>query len=96
MSVLVVALGNSHIGDLAIKSDNLEDLKTQLQAWRTSIETRGLRINVGKTKIFGSSDQAQKPTRNAKWSCGVLQRSWCKLNTLPDLQPLNSEKVLRS
>ena len=63
MSVLVVALGNSHIGDLAIKSDNLEDLKTQLQAWRTSIETRGLRINVGKTKIFGSSGQAQKTNK---------------------------------
>ena len=47
-------------------SDNLEDLKIQLQAWRTSQETRGLRINVGKTMILGSSGEAQKPTRNVK------------------------------
>ena len=40
--------------NLAIMHDNLEDLKIQLQAWRTSLETYGLRINVGKTKILGS------------------------------------------
>ena len=39
--------------DLVIMSDNLEDLKIQLQAWRTSLDTRGRRINVGKAKILG-------------------------------------------
>ena len=87
----MVALGNSYIDDLAIMSDNLEDLKIQLQAWRISLETRGLRINVGKTKILGSSGEAQKPARNAKWPLWcVFQRNWCKLNTFPDLQPLDS------
>ena len=57
-----------HADDLAIMSDNLEDLKIQLQAWRTSLETRGLRITVGKTKLLGSSGEAQKRTRNVKWS----------------------------
>ena len=33
--------------------DNLENLKIQLQAWRTSLDTRGLRINVGKAKMLG-------------------------------------------
>ena len=55
-------------------SDNLEDLKIQLQAWRTSLETRGLRINVGKAKILDSSVEAQKPTRNVKWRCGVCSK----------------------
>ena len=48
--------------DLVIMSGNL-DLKIQLQAWRTSLETWSLRINVGKTKILDSSGEAQKPTR---------------------------------
>ena len=52
--------------DLVIMSDNLEGLKILLQAWRTSLETWGLRINFGKTKILGSSSKAQKPTRNVK------------------------------
>ena len=46
--------------DLVIMKDNLEDLKIQLQAWRTSLDTRGLRINVGNTKILGSSGETQK------------------------------------
>ena len=52
--------------DLVIMSDNLEHLKIQLQAWRTSLETWGLRINVAKTKILGTSGEDQKPTRNVK------------------------------
>ena len=55
--------------DLVIMSDNLEDLKIQLQAWRTSLNTHGLRINVGKTNIIGLSEEAQKPTANVKWPC---------------------------
>ena len=71
-------------------SDNLENLRIQLQAWRTPQETRGLRINVDKTMIPGSSGEAQKPTRNEDTNKDVFQRSWCKLNILPDLQPLDS------
>ena len=48
-------------------SDNLKDKKIQLQAWRTSLDTWGLRINVGKTKIFGSSGGGQKSLRNVKY-----------------------------
>ena len=48
-------------------SDNLKDIKIQLQAWRTSLDTWGLRINVGKTKIFGSSGGGQKSLRNVKY-----------------------------
>ena len=60
-----------YANNLVIIGDNLEDLKIQLQAWKTSLDTQGLRINVGKTKILGSSGEAQKPTRNVKWPCGV-------------------------
>ena len=36
----------------------------------------GLRVNVGKTKILGSSSEAQKPTRNVKWPCGVCSKGF--------------------
>ena len=45
-------------------SYTLEDLKILLQASKTSQDTRGLRINVGETKILGSSGEAKKPTTN--------------------------------
>ena len=60
--------------DFVIMSDNLEDLNTQLQAWRSFLDTRGLRINVGKIKMLGSSGEAQKPTRNVKWPYGVCSK----------------------
>ena len=60
--------------DVVIMSDNFEDLKIQLQTCRTSLETRGLRINVGETKILGPSGEDQKPTRNVKWPCSVCSK----------------------
>ena len=50
-------------------SDNLEDLKIQLQAWKTSLDTLGVRINVGNTKIHGSLGD-----KNVKWPCGVCSK----------------------
>ena len=55
-------------------SDNLEDLNIQLQACRTSLDTRGLRINVSKTKILGSSGEVQKPTIKVKRPCGACSK----------------------
>ena len=55
--------------DLGIMSDNLEDLKIQLQAWKTSLDTLGVRINVGNTKIHGSLCD-----KNVKWPCGVCSK----------------------
>ena len=63
-----------YANDLVIMSDNLQDLKIQLQGWRTSLDTQSVRINVGMTKILGSSGEAQKPTRNVKWPCGVCSK----------------------
>ena len=63
-----------YLDDLVIMSDNLEDLKIQLLAWRTSLDTGGLRVNLGQTEILGSLSEAQKPTRNIKWPCGVCSK----------------------
>ena len=46
--------GPLYADNFVIMSDNLEYLKIQLQALKTSLETWSLRINVGKTKILGS------------------------------------------
>ena len=46
--------------NLAILSDSLVDLKNILAAWKTSVESHGLRINLGKTKIPISSAEHPK------------------------------------
>jgi hypothetical protein len=58
--------------DLVIMSDNIIDLKRQLEAWKTSLESRGLRVNVNKTKVLCSGWEAPRPIKqNVKWPCGV-------------------------
>ena len=58
--------GLLYADDHAIMSDDFEDLKIQLQAWRTSLDTWSLRINVTKTKVLGLLGEAQKLARNVK------------------------------
>ena len=79
---------------MQMMSDNL-DLKIHLQAWRTSLDTQGLRINVGKTKILGSSGEAQKPTRCIKRPSIVCSKGVGVNSILPDLHPLDSLKDAR-
>ena len=38
--------------DLVIMADILQDLESKYRAWKTSLENRGLRVNVEKTKIM--------------------------------------------
>ena len=38
---------------------------------RSSLETWGLWINIGKTKVLGLLHESQKPTKNAIWPYGV-------------------------
>ena len=60
--------------NLVIMSGNLENLKIQLQAWRTSLDNLVLRINVGKANVLGSSGEPQKPTASVKWPCSMRSK----------------------
>ena len=55
-------------------SDNIEELKDKLLVWKSTLEKRGLRVNIAKTKIMSSSSQSKKPITKVKWPCGVCRR----------------------
>ena len=59
----------------SVLSPLLFAINIQFQACRTSLDTRGLRINVSKTKILGSSGEVQKPTTKVKRPCGVCSKT---------------------
>ncbi len=61
--------------DLVIVSETIEDLKTSLKNWKNALETKGLRVNVGKTKVLCCSHNASKPRVNCKHPCGVCMKS---------------------
>ena len=40
--------------DLALMSESLDDLRERFQRWRRAFEGKGLKVNVGKTKMMVS------------------------------------------
>ena len=46
--------------DLAIVAESLEELKIRLKNWKSGLEEKGLKVNVGKTKVLCSRHDATK------------------------------------
>ena len=46
--------------DLVIVAESLEELKIRLKNWKSRLEEKGLKVNVGKTKVLCSRHDATK------------------------------------
>ena len=57
--------------DLAIIAESLDELESTYIAWKTSIESKGLRVNLGKTKVMISGTKRGKAFPEGKFPCGV-------------------------
>ena len=61
--------------DLAITAETLDSLRDKLKKWKDVLELKGLKVNIGKTKITCSSHDAKKPIRkSANHPCGVCYK----------------------
>ena len=57
--------------DLVLLADTMEEFMEKLKRWRTVMEGKGLRVNLGKTKVMKCCDGAGLRERSAKFPCGV-------------------------
>ena len=60
--------------DLVIIAETLSELLEKFQTWKANLECKGLRVNVGKTKILVSAPNATKPVDSSKFPCGVCNK----------------------
>ncbi len=60
--------------DLVIISDSLEELQAKLALWKTGMEAKGLRVNMGKTKIMISGPGLNVLQKTGKHPCAVCLR----------------------
>ena len=60
--------------DLVLMSESLEDLRERLQRWRRALEGKGLKVNVGKTKMIVSGAEGEITSRKID-SCGVCGKT---------------------
>ena len=63
-----------HADDLALVSETLEGLKGRLQTWKEALKSKGLRLNVKKTKIMILRGNAGKVPTEGKFPCTVWRK----------------------
>ena len=61
--------------DLAIVAESLDKLKIRLKNWKDGLEEKGLKVNVGKTKVLCSRhDVPKSKITSVKFPCGVYMK----------------------
>ena len=62
--------------DLVIVAQSLGELKVRLKNWKNGLEEKGLKVNVGKTKVLCSRHDASKSKiASVKFQFGVCMKS---------------------
>ena len=67
--------------DLVLMTDSEEQLVEKIRKWKVGMEEKGLRVNLGKTKVMKCRDGAGQVSKSGKYPCGVcgIERSWRRL-----------------
>ena len=60
--------------DLVITAETRDELLEKFCVWKTNLESKGLRVIVGKTKIMVSAHNATKPVETGKCPCGMCNK----------------------
>src|SRR5437870_8024431 len=60
--------------DLVLMADSMEELMVKLGKWKVSLEIKGLRVNLSKTKVMHCSDRDRQPQESGKYPCGICKQ----------------------
>ena len=74
-------------------SENLDDLKERFQKWRSALEGKGMKVNVGKTKIMVSGTERENVLSKMD-PCGICgKRVWSNLQSTKICSHNHSSKI---
>ena len=60
--------------DLVLIAESMEELVEKFNTWKEGIESKGLKVNMGKTKVMVSGRGIVPPTTSGKWPCSVCRK----------------------
>jgi len=60
--------------DLCLIAETEEELKVKIKCWKEGMESKGLRVNMSKTKVMCCKVGAGKVESTGKWPCGVCHK----------------------
>ena len=64
-----------YVDDLVIIAETKDELRMKLIKWKTNLETKGLRVNMKKTKIMISGVDLQTLKDSGKYPCSVCRKA---------------------
>ena len=59
--------------DLMVSAQSMDELLVKLRTWRSEMKKKGLRVNMGKTKLMVSGLNFDVLRKSGKYPCGVCQ-----------------------
>ena len=60
--------------DLAVIADTEEELIKRLNKWKDNVESKGMRVNMNKTKVMISGERQKVRQKAVRWPCGVCSK----------------------
>jgi len=60
--------------DLAVIAETEEELIKRLNEWKDNMESKGMRVNMNKTKFMISGERQKVRQKAVRWPCGVCSK----------------------
>ena len=60
--------------DLAVIAETEEELIKRLNDWKVNMESKGMRVNMNKTKVMISGERQKVRQKAVRWPCGVCSK----------------------
>ena len=81
--------------DLMVSAQSMDELLVKLRTWRSEMEKKGLRVNMGKTKLMVSGSNLDVLRKSGKYPCGVCQAGVGRNATVWRLQAIGTQEMQR-
>jgi len=63
-----------HADDLAVIAETEHELIKRLNEWKDNVESKGMRVNINKTKVMVSGERQMVRQKDVRWPCGVCSK----------------------
>jgi len=63
-----------YAGDMAVIAETEKELIKRLNEWKDNVESKGMRVNMNKTKVVISGKRQMVWQKAARWPCGVCSK----------------------
>ena len=60
--------------ELAVIAETEEEVIKRLNEWKENVESKGMRVNMNKTKVMISGERQKVRQKAVRWPCGVCSK----------------------